>query len=144
MFLKHLQYKNPENPLHGPFQYAYHSPSDAWDWLASHPVSMESFQSFMEAGRCNISHWADWYPVQQQLLEGAKDGDGPFIVDIGGGHGHELLGFKQRFSDHPGHLVLEERPEVIDSSENIDPAIRRVKHDFFQPQPVTGMAPSSV
>ncbi|GAB1217109.1 hypothetical protein ATERTT37_006332 [Aspergillus terreus] len=70
----------------------------------------------------------------ERLLEGLEDG--PFLVDVGGGHGHELLGFRQRFPDVPGQLVLEDLPEVIDGLESLDPEIKRVKHDFFQPQPV--------
>ncbi|KAL5360775.1 S-adenosyl-L-methionine-dependent methyltransferase [Aspergillus floccosus] len=134
MFLKHTNYQNPGNPLDGPLQYAYHFPHSCWDWFASNPVSMERFNSFMEVNRASLSHWAEWYPVQERLLEGLEDG--PFLVDVGGGHGHELLGFKQRFPDVPGQLVLEDLPEVIDGLESLDSEVKRVKHDFFEPQPV--------
>lgn len=43
------------------------------------------------------------YPVEQQLIQGADtDPNAPFIVDVGGGVGHDLAEFKQKFPNHPG------------------------------------------
>jgi hypothetical protein len=92
----------------------------------------------MEGSRDEIPHWADWFPVQEQLLDGALDNH-PLLVDVGGNRGHELVGFKEKFPLGPGKLVLEDLPSVIEDIQNLDSDIQRVKHDFFNPQPVKGL-----
>lgn len=92
----------------------------------------------MEGGRDEAAHWADWFPVQKQLLDGAL-ADRPLLVDIGGGRGHDLIGFKEKFPLGPGQLVLEDLPSVIEDIQYLDDDIQRIKHNFFQPQPVKGL-----
>lgn len=43
------------------------------------------------------------FPVQERLIHGAEiDSEAPFLVDIAGGLGHDLVEFKKRFPNHPG------------------------------------------
>ncbi|KAE8386158.1 O-methyltransferase-domain-containing protein [Aspergillus alliaceus] len=113
-------YQTPTNPTKVPVQYAY------------------ATTFFMEGGRGDMMYWADWFPVKERLLHGAVKGDVPFLVDVGGGRGHELRAFKQRFPMGPGQLVLEDLPFVIDDIQELDVDIKKVKYDFFCPQPVKG------
>lgn len=136
-FFQKSDYKNPGDPINGPFQHAYNTAGSCWDWLAKNPDALDRFNTFMEGGRDDTSHWTDWFPAQQQLLDGAST-DFPLLVDVGGGRGHDLLGFKQRFSIGAGRLVLEDLPSVIEDIQKLDSAIQRVKHNFFEPQPVKG------
>ncbi|KAF5861654.1 hypothetical protein ETB97_012741 [Aspergillus alliaceus] len=138
IFLKHTSYQNPTNPTKGPVQYAYATTLSCWDWLAANPQALDRFNSFMEGGRGDMIYWADWFPVKERLLHGAVKGDVPFLVDVGGGRGHELRAFKQRFPMGPGQLVLEDLPFVIDDIQELDVDIKKVKYDFFCPQPVKG------
>lgn len=138
-FLEKTNYKNPADPKRGPLQYAYNTPLPCWEWLAENPDALKRFNTFMEGSRANRPHWADFFPVQEQLLDGAVP-DRPLVVDIGGGRGHDLTGFKQRFSEVKGTLVLEDLPAVIDDIKSLDPEIKKLKHDFFTPQPVKGLS----
>jgi hypothetical protein len=67
----------------------------------------------------------------------------PLLVDLGAGRGHDLLGFRERFPDAPGKLVLEDLSSVIDEvrgAQDLEVAsIETVAHDFFaEIQPVQG------
>ena len=64
------------------------------------------------------------------------------LLDVGGGRGHDVFTFAARHLQHPGKLVLQDRPPVIAAvletgSENDRPFIAAA-HDFFAPQPVVG------
>ncbi|CAG7947210.1 unnamed protein product [Penicillium nalgiovense] len=136
-FFQKSDYRNPGDPKNGPFQHAYNTTGSCWDWLAKNPEALDRFNTFMEGSRDEIAHWADWFPVQEQLLDGALDNH-PLLVDVGGNRGHELVGFKEKFPLGPGKLVLEDLPSVIEDIQSLDSDIQRVKHDFFNPQPVKG------
>ncbi|CAI7576054.1 unnamed protein product [Penicillium discolor] len=136
-FFQKSDYKNPGDPMDGPFQHAYNTTGSCWDWLAKNPDALDRFNTFMEGGRDDTSHWTDWFPAQEQLLDGVST-DSPLLVDIGGGRGHDLLGFKQKFPAAAGKLVLEDLPSVIEDIQKLDSGIQRVKHNFFEPQPVKG------
>ncbi|PLB53889.1 S-adenosyl-L-methionine-dependent methyltransferase [Aspergillus steynii IBT 23096] len=136
-FFKQTGYKNPEDPKRGPLQYAYNTPLSCWDWLAQNPEAMDRFNTFMEGHRADAPHWADWFPVKERLIDGAVS-DRPLVVDVAGGRGHDLAGLKERIPVLPGDLVLEELPAVIDDIHTLDESIRRVKYDFFKPQPIKG------
>lgn len=69
--------------------------------------------------------------------------DQPLLVDIGAGRGHDLMGFRKRFPDAPGKLILEDLETVIDEvhgAQDLEAArIETVSFDFFaQIQPVKG------
>lgn len=92
----------------------------------------------MEGGRDDTSHWADWFPVQEQIIDGWS-ADRPLLVDIGGGRGHDIEGFKQRFPIGAGKLVLEDLSSVVEDIQELDSGIQRIKHSFFEPQPIKGL-----
>jgi hypothetical protein len=82
--------------------------------------------------------WADdgAYPVKERL--GNATEDEVLVVDIGGGAGHDLLGFKERHPELKGRLVLEELPYMIDRVVGKLDGVELVGHDFYDPQPVKG------
>lgn len=97
----------------------------------------------MEGQRANRVHWGDWFPIQERILDGAdrSNPERALLVDIGGGRGHDLMLFQQRFPDAPGKLVLEDLPSVIDeaAAELGKCGIQGVKYDFFkEANPVKG------
>lgn len=92
----------------------------------------------MEGSRADIAPWAHWFPIQEQLLDGAL-ANRTLLVDVGGGRGHDLVGFKEKFSLGAGKLIFDDLPSAIEDIQNLDSDIQRVKHDFFKPQPVKGL-----
>lgn len=143
-YLQVIGYKSPEDPLFAPLQYAHNFKQDGFSWLCENPAALTRFNAFMEGQRADRPHWADWFPIPDQILASAHKGsDGPLLVDIGGGRGHDLLGFKQRFPEAPGKLVLEDLPTVIEEARSAldleDNGIDAVGYDFFaQEQPIKG------
>ena len=83
----------------------------------------------------------DFFPVQKNLVEGAKTEDNSvFLVDLGGGKGHDLQELYQKHPNIPGKLVLQELKDVIDEAvtTGLDSKIVPMPHDFFTSQPVIG------
>lgn len=137
-FLRKTGYQNPEDPNDGPFQHAYKTDLTCWNWLAQNPSVLSRFNTYMEGHRANCPYWTSWFPVERLLLDGERTDGRTLLVDIAGGRGHDLMEFRQRFPDAHGDLVLEDLPAVIEDIQILDEDIKRVKHDFFQPQPVKG------
>lgn len=85
--------------------------------------------------------WMDpsFYPVQERLITGADvNPEAPFLVDVGGNIGHDLVEFQQHHPSYPGKLVLQDLPDVIGQIKEIDPRIERMGYDFLTEQPVKG------
>ena len=82
----------------------------------------------------------DLYPVKERLGLDAPNGDtdAAFLVDIGGGLGHDLEELKVKHPDIRGRLILQDQPEVIAQISKAFDGIDRTAHDFFTPQPVKG------
>lgn len=105
------------------------------------PETSRVFDSAMAAQRAGRGEhgrdWFDFYPVEANLWGRSRPTqDEVLLVDIGGGEGHDLLAFKARYPDHPGRLVLEDLPKVIDRVAEAQPGIEVLSHDFFTTQPI--------
>lgn len=66
---------------------------------------------------------------------GEVNHDDLFLVDLGGGLGHELSMFKKMFPDHPGRLVLHDLPPVIEKIVDLDGSIERIPYDMTSDGP---------
>lgn len=103
----------------------------------------------MEGQRADRPHWGDWFPVSEQILNHPDLGaETPLLVDIGAGRGHDLIGFRKRFPNALGKLVLEDLPAVIEEVQGAQDlttaGIDTVSYDFFnQIQPIQGERPLS-
>jgi hypothetical protein len=88
---------------------------------------------------------ADFFPVQEQLVRGAKsEEDAVFMADIGGSIGHDMAEFAKKHSNAPGRLVLQDLPAVLGQIDNLDERIERMVYDFYTEQPLKGMVPQAV
>ncbi|OJJ42407.1 hypothetical protein ASPZODRAFT_137320 [Penicilliopsis zonata CBS 506.65] len=144
-FLKLTKYRNPEDPLATALQYTYNfNNMDGFTWLCGNPDALRRFNGFMEGQRTDRPHWADWFPVRERVLDHPDLGpETPLIVDIGANRGHDLIGFRQRFPDVPGKLMLEDLPKVIDEvrdAQDLEAAkVETQVFDFFNEiQPIHG------
>ena len=145
-YFRKYGYQPPRDEKAGPFQYAWKTDLSAFDWLAQNPEYSENFNTYMtgtpKGGR---SHWVNWFPVRKHILDKApaQDGGGGddddatvLMVDIGGGRGHDLDSFIERFPDARGRFVLEDLPTVVADYQDANHRIEPVKHNFFDPQPI--------
>lgn len=93
----------------------------------------------MDAWSKGRPRWFDpeFYPVQERLLAGASGG-AAFLVDVGGGTGHDVEGVREAFGSRlSGALVLQDRPEVIELAQ-VGEGVEKMAHDFLTEQPVKG------
>jgi len=106
-------------------------------WFGKNPEIGARFGSMMVAWMQNKPFWADEhaYPVRERLVS-VEEPDGVLIVDIGGGKGHDLAGFKARYPELKGRLICQELPYLIPKIqvEGVEPMV----HDFNTPQPIKG------
>ena len=81
-----------------------------------------------------------FYPVEERLAldTGNNDENAVFLVDVGGGLGHDLEELKLKHPDIRGRLVLQDRPEVIAQISKASDGIEITAHDFFTPQSLKG------
>jgi hypothetical protein len=130
-------YKNPEDAYDSPFQFGANTKDHYFDWLYKHPEHLQVFNSVMTLGSAfRGEEWFEYYPIEEKLQVPA---DGPLIIDIGGGVGHDLIAFKKKFPQLPGKLVLEDLPQVVDKVKDTLPdGIEAKSYDMFQPQPIKG------
>ncbi|MCJ1262498.1 hypothetical protein MMC22_002368 [Lobaria immixta] len=132
-------YKCPKSTTAGPFQQAFSTDLPTFEYWATLPEAMQTFNTYMTGNNDSRSSWIDWYPVEERLLKGAKaDANAVLMIDIAGGRGHYLAAFKERFPHVKGRLILQELPDVIDDAQGLDSSIERMKHDMFEPQPIKG------
>lgn len=140
-YLARNGYKVPTKADDSPFTYAYNTSETWFSWLEAHPTVYNQFNNHMTAYHEGRPSWmdADFYPVQQQLVYGARtDAEAVLMVDVGGGLGHDLVEFHGKHPETPGRLVVQDLPNVIGTIQNLDKAIEPMAHDFFTEQPIKG------
>ncbi len=85
--------------------------------------------------------WFSSFPVEQlNTPRLSEDEEAVFMVDIGGGKGHDLEAFRIAFPEAKGRLILEDLPKTIDAlPDHRKPLMEAIKYNFFTtPQPVIG------
>ncbi|KKY19905.1 putative o-methyltransferase-like protein [Phaeomoniella chlamydospora] len=76
------------------------------------------------------------FPFDSLKEQVAKEPDRPFIVDVAGGRGQDLLAIQKEFGPI-GKLILQDLPIVINSLKPEDiPGIEGMEYDFYTPQPI--------
>ncbi|KAF2231304.1 putative O-methyltransferase [Viridothelium virens] len=142
-YLKSISYGNPTELTDGPFQYAHKTQLPFFAWLDQNPPYLSVFNDYMSAYRAGKLNWVDpgFYPVSERLIRGFNSTfSDVFLVDVGGGLGHDLRELETKISDLPGRLILQDREEVISTlpSATADNKFEAKPHDFFTSQPVQG------
>ncbi|KAI1176536.1 putative O-methyltransferase [Nemania sp. FL0916] len=126
----------PTDPRDDLMQYAFQTKLTTFELLQSMPEVFKDFNMFMGNTVGNRGYWIDWFPIQELLLDEATS-QSVLLVDVGGGRGHDLVGFREKYPGQ-GRLILQDLPAVIDSISGLDPAIETMAYDFFTDQPVEG------
>lgn len=139
-FLKAHGYQSPEDPIGGPYQYAFNVKQNTYLYWVQNKAILDNFDTFMNGAKlANRRRWTEWFPSQDCFIDGSsQDPQEALLVDVGGGRGHDLLAFKEAYPDAVGKLVLQDLPGVIESITGLDVSIERLKHDYNTEQPIKG------
>lgn len=140
-------YKCPTEPHAAPLQYALNTDLTFYDYIEKDPKLFRDFDIFMTAGRKKRPNYTDWFPVQEQLLNGyqraTNDKDSVLLVDVGGGRGQDVEALKKRFPNAPGRIILQDLPRAVEHAK-LSPGIEAMAHDFMKLQTIKGSVSSFV
>lgn len=132
--------KEDPNAVPGPFQTGMQTDLGFFPWLAANPTQGSYFNHFMQAYREGNAMWfeSDFYPVANRLERGFDSSISEvFLVDLGGGKGHDLAAFATAYPSPPGKLILQDQPAVIaESPASYAKLFESQGIDFFTPQPI--------
>ncbi|KAI7972180.1 hypothetical protein EIK77_001746 [Talaromyces pinophilus] len=142
-YLQKTNYQNPNDSWDGPFQFGEATNLQYFEWIEQDPKHQEAFNTHMTLQRMERGpNWFDFYPVQERLLDTDNDTSKKFLVDLGGGVGHDLAAFTEKYPDLASRLVLEDLGHVLADVDKqqfkLHPGIERVPTDLFQEQTVKG------
>lgn len=143
-YFRSTGYQNPNDPTDGPFQFSHRTSKHWFSWASEHLEISQQFNNHMSAYHQGRPSWMDYdfYPVEESLLKGVKpDPDAVLLVDVGGGLGHDLQEFQQKFPRPPGRLILQDKADVISQIFTNMAGIAVMEHDFFKEQPIKGTCP---
>lgn len=130
--------KAVEDPAHCPA--AWSNGTEGQDYFASisqDAVQLATFDHAMQYSE-DIFPILGIYPFEDLAKHNIPDRE-VLIVDIGGGRGQALLAIKDALPELRGHLILQDRPDVLGSVSQVElGSIEKMVHDFFTPQPVKG------
>ncbi|KAF7596441.1 hypothetical protein BBP40_001748 [Aspergillus hancockii] len=138
-FFAETNYQEITSNTKTPFQKAFNTDLTNFAWLAQHPKEFDVMQRVMTTLKSS-----DWtigfthFEAEARTINNFPRGSNrPFLVDVGGGHGHQCIQLLNKFPNLSGWLVLQDLPQAVDKLPSID-GVDVVAHDFFQPQEVKG------
>lgn len=141
-YLKSVQYMNPTDAMDAPVQQAFKSDKHFFGLLVETGI-LETFQTAMSFYREGRPEFLDIFPAEERLINGydsSQGHDGVLLVDVGGGHGHDIQKFVEKTPAREGRLVLQDQEDVISQVSKSD-VMEVMVHDFFTPQPLKGELP---
>jgi demethylsterigmatocystin 6-O-methyltransferase len=137
-FLKETGYKNVNDSSKTPFQKAFNTNLKAFDYMSQVPEMFGSLQVVMTA--FESSNWVEGLEIFQHELNALptwSSDETPskrqFLVDVGGGHGHQCVQLLQKYPSLHGRLTLEDLPEAVEKAPHKE-GISYIAQDFFKPQ----------
>jgi hypothetical protein len=142
-FLPANGWKNPSDARNNPYTYAHQTGGKMmWEHLLQYPERMKAFNLAMGA-QSESSMWSvDIVDFHSVLAPFNTTDDSVLVVDIGGGKGHCLQRIQKSIQDIKGRLILQERPEVLSDTYDLENSrIEKYEYNFFETQPVKGSSP---
>lgn len=136
-FLQETKYQDITNNKQTAFQKGLNTELTAFQWMAQHPKQFGALQVVMTA--LQSSDWMVGFDLLDKAAR-AFPADQPekvFLVDVGGGHGHQALQIQKRYPNLHGHLVLQDLPEAVGKLPPLD-GVKALAHDFFEKQEIEG------
>ncbi|KAF4448913.1 Sterigmatocystin 8-O-methyltransferase [Fusarium austroafricanum] len=135
-FLAKTNYQVPKDANDSPVQYGLRTDKPFFSILRDNARLGKAFNGFMAGYAKARPRWVEFYPYNERLAEPKPEA--PWLVDVGGSLGHEILSLASVDASPPRRLVLQDLPTVIEeakASGNLPKTIEAVPHDFFTPQP---------
>lgn len=144
----------PVDEAKTPFEYAFGS--RIFDYLQDprNTEAKQTFDSLMRGRREGAPiQWFDTYPISKQLATDRRstpaiaDSGGQsqvLVVDVAGGHGHDILAFARTMDCEAGQLVLQDLPitlshiEASQKDQLQKAGVCVTEYNFFTPQPIRG------
>lgn len=138
-FLSSSGWKNPAEERNNPYTYAHQTGGKTiWEHLQQYPERVKALNLGMGA-QAEASTWSvDIVDFRALLASEKTNKNSILVVDIGGGKGHCLQRINNAISNIEGRLLLQERPEVLKDTYDLDSRIEKYEYNFFEPQPVKG------
>ncbi|KAB5566225.1 O-methyltransferase [Coniochaeta sp. 2T2.1] len=131
-YLKETKCQSETGGKHA-FHKAFNTDLPAFVWLQQHPDKLQWFQQLMSVPR--EGDWLDVLPPPAK--KPTPGGDDLVFVDVGGGFGQQCARLTAKYPELEGHVVLQDRPEVVAVAPPI-PGVKALGHDFFAPQTLKG------
>lgn len=132
--------KDDASTIPGPFQIGMGTDLGFFPWLGANPTPASYINHFMQAYRAGNAMWfePDFYPVAERLTDGFdSSANDVFLVDLGGGKGHDLAAFAAAHSTPPGKLILQDQPAVIaEVPASVAHLFTAEAYGFFTAQPI--------
>jgi hypothetical protein len=146
-YFKKYGYKEPKLGNYNPHSFGWgHEELNFWEIISLDQERLVDFNQSMNTldEILPVTGMYDFSWIAKST-EGAADR--PLIVDVGGGKGQALKRIMAAFPEIPAkRLILQDRPDVIEDakahSEGKFEEVTKMPHNFFDPQPVKGEAPS--
>ncbi|KAB5581298.1 S-adenosyl-L-methionine-dependent methyltransferase [Coniochaeta sp. 2T2.1] len=140
-YVKRTEFVMPNSATDGPYQSAYNTNMNFFEYLQANPPWGAQFNNHMGGYRQGRPSWMDqdFYPVEDQLINGADtSSEAPFLVDIGGSVGHDLAEFLAKHPTAPGRIILQDLPIVIGQIKpgSLEARIEPMGYDFHTEQPI--------
>ncbi|KAJ5733220.1 S-adenosyl-L-methionine-dependent methyltransferase [Penicillium manginii] len=139
-YFKETGYQNITSTKYTPFHKAFKTDLNSFDWLAQHPEHFVPFQKMMTS--LEGSEWTEGFELlnseaKQIPSTPAQPSDKPFLVDVGGGHGHQAIQLGRKYPNLLGRLILQDLGAVVRPLSPIE-GVKIEEYSFFDKQPVVG------
>lgn len=134
--LSKISFQSPTHASQSAFDYAFGA--SFFDWMKENPATLGCFDLYMAGRRVGKASWLDYYPIHERLIKGTNVENAIFMVDVGGGHGHDLKSLRDRYGHEglPGRLILQDL--AAETTEDTRTIFESMLHNFFEPQPIKG------
>ncbi|KEF63069.1 uncharacterized protein A1O9_01045 [Exophiala aquamarina CBS 119918] len=131
-FFAETKYQDISNTRNTPFQKAFKTDLAAFEWISQQPRLFTTMQQVM-----TMMQGSEWL-VEFKTLDNAaraleeekalqEESERPFFVDVGGGHGHQLVQLRDKYPHLKGRLVLQDLPEAVEKLPSIE-GVKTVAH----------------
>jgi hypothetical protein len=111
-----------------------------WEHLKQYPERVKALNLGMGAQTATTMWSVNIVDFRALLASKKTSKDDVLVVDVGGGKGHCLKRIHDAIPDIEGRLVLQDRPEVISDTYDLDASrFEKYEYNFFEPQPIKGM-----